>query len=194
MKQSAPKPKDCPVCGKEFTPLRPMQAVCSPRCAVKQAKEKKTEAKKSIKARKEAIKTIPQLISEAQIEFNRYIRARDQHRDCISCGQGLPRDGDIGGAFDAGHYRSRGSASHLRFDERNCHGQCKQCNRWGAGRAVDYRIGLVERIGLENVEALEADNEPHKWTREELIGIKSKYKAKLKELLESRDGKEQRTD
>ena len=88
----------------------------------------------------------------------------------------------MGGAYDCGHYRSTGSAPHLRFDERNAHAQRKVCNRWGAGRAVDYRIGLVARIGLEAVEALESDNAPRKWTREELIAIRDTYKQKLKEL------------
>ena len=77
---------------------------------------------------------------------------------------------------------STGSAPHLRFDERNAHAQRKVCNRWGAGRAVDYRIGLVARIGLAAVEALESDNTPRKWLREELIYIRDRYRAKLKEL------------
>ena len=47
---------------------------------------------------------------------------------------------------------------------------------------MDYRIGLIARIGLAAVEALEADNTPRKWTREELIEIKQTYKAKRKEL------------
>ena len=51
--------------------------------------------------------------------------------------------------------------------KRNAHGQRKQCNRWGAGRAVDYRIGLICRIGLASVEALESENDPAKWTIEE---------------------------
>lgn len=56
------------------------------------------------------------------------------------------------------------------------------CNRYGAGRAVDYRLGLIGRIGLDRVVRLETDNTPHKWTREELIGIRDKYRAKTKEL------------
>jgi hypothetical protein len=91
-------------------------------------------------------------------------------------------DGDLGGAYDCGHYRSVGSAPHLRFMEANAHAQRKACNRWGAGRAVDYRIGLIQRIGIEAVESLEADNRIHKWTREELIEIRDTYKRKLKEL------------
>lgn len=133
------------------------------------------------KAKKESLKRIPDLIKEAQIAFNAYSRYRDKDKPCICCGQPLAY-GDVGGAFDCGHYRSTGSASHLRFNENNAHAQRKVCNRWGAGRAVDYRIGLIDRIGLDAVEALEADNTPKKWTREELIAIKVKYKEKLKEL------------
>ena len=173
--------KACKVCAQHFAPARPLQAVCSPRCAVKQVKESKVEARRTVKRRKEAIKTIPELIKEAQIEFNKFIRLRDRGRPCICCGFPL-NDDRFGGGVDAGHYRSRGSAGHLRFNEDNCHAQRKQCNRYGAGRAVDYRIGLIERIGLERVLELEAMNVPHKWTREELIGIKQAYRQKWKEL------------
>ena len=84
--------------------------------------------------------------------------------------------------MDAGHYRSTGAASHLRFKEDNCHAQSKHDNQYKSGNAVEYRIRLIERIGLERVEALESDNQPKKWERDELIAIKAKYKAKLKEL------------
>ena len=47
---------------------------------------------------------------------------------------------------------------------------------------MDYRIGLIQRIGLERVEALESSNAPHKWQREELIEVAQKYRQKLKEL------------
>ena len=157
------------------------QASKAERAEAKAARSAAKVERAETRRRKEAIKTIPELIKEAQREFNGYIRARDQDQPCICCGRPLG-DGDVGGAFDAGHYRSTGSAAHLRFNEHNCHAQRKQCNRYGAGRAVDYRIGLIGRIGLEAVEALEAQNVPHKWTREELIAIRDTYKHKLKEL------------
>ncbi len=47
---------------------------------------------------------------------------------------------------------------------------------------MDYRIGLIQRIGKEKVEELESDNEPKKYTIEELKEIKSVYKSKLKAL------------
>jgi hypothetical protein len=55
-------------------------------------------------------------------------------------------------------------------------------NRHRAGNAVEYRIRLIERIGLEEVEALESSNEPHHWTREELREIAAKFRAALREL------------
>lgn len=89
-----------------------------------------------------------------------------------------------GNAVDAGHYRSTGAASHLRFHEDNCHAQSKHDNQHLAGNAVDYRIGLIKRIGLVRVQALEADNTPHKWTRDELITIRVLYQRKTKVLKE----------
>lgn len=157
------------------------QAAKAERAEAKKARAAAKVERAETRRRKEAIKTIPVLIKEAQHAFNAFIRARDQEQPCICCGRPLG-DGDVGGAFDAGHYRSTGSASHLRFHEHNVHAQRKQCNRYGAGRAVDYRIGLVSRIGLAAVEALESNNSPHKWTREELIQIRDTYRAKFKAL------------
>lgn len=176
-----PKAKPCEVCERLFVPDRMGQLVCRPACAMKKVRQAKVQERAKFRTRKEAIKTIPVLIKEAQREFNAYIRERDAGKPCICCGLPLGT-GEVGGAYDAGHYRSTGSASHLRFNEDNCHAQRKQCNRYGAGRAVDYRIGLLHRIGPAKLESLESSNTPHKWTREELIQIRDTYRAKLKAL------------
>jgi hypothetical protein len=158
-----------------------MQAVCSPICASRLVKAAKKEEAERTKARKAAIKRIPDLIKEAQFVFNQWIRRRDQlaGHPCISSGKPLDWSGN---ATDAGHYRSTGAASHLRFNEDNCHAQSKHDNQYLAGNVVDYRINLIKRIGIERVEALEANNSTHKWQRDELIEIKETYKRKLKEL------------
>jgi len=70
----------------------------------------------------------------------------------------------------------------IEVDTLDGHAQSKHDNRWLAGNAVDYRLGLIARIGLERVEALENDNVPHKWTREDLTFIKALYIRKLKDL------------
>lgn len=182
----------CPHCRKKLEPGQRIHPACiDPWAEVQQAKKERAEAKAvrmaakveraETRRRKQAIKTIPQLIREAQVAFNAFIRERDREKPCICCGLPLGT-GEVGGAFDCGHYRSTGSAPHLRFDERNAHAQRKVCNRWGAGRAVDYRIGLVARVGLEAVEALESNNDVHKWTREELTGIRDHYRAELKAI------------
>lgn len=173
--------KSCAHCGTDFTPQRMGQRVCGPLCASRWVKATKLAERAQVRKRREAIKTIPDLIKEAQREFNAYIRERDRLAGhvCVSSGRVLDWSGN---SVDAGHYRSVGSASHLRFNENNCHAQSKHDNQWKSGNAVDYRIGLIERIGLEAVEALEADNRTHKWTRDELIAIKTLYRAKAKAL------------
>lgn len=183
----------CANCRNQFTKLRMTMKVCGAECGEiygrklaleKAEKQKRKEAKAerlSYRQRKEALKTRGDYIKETQIVFNAFIRERDKDQLCICCDKPLGF-GDVGGRFDAGHYRSVGSAPHLRFDERNCHGQRKVCNRYGSGRAVDYRLGLIRRIGSEEVESLEADSKPRHYSIEDLKGIKVCFREKLKEL------------
>lgn len=151
----------------------------------KKAKEARDAAKverAETRRRKEAAKHPQQLKKEAEREFNAYIRARDANLPCISCGAPPPDLSGLHAGRDAGHYRSVGSASHLRFHEDNVHAQCVHCNQWGAGRAVDYRIGLIARIGEARVVALETNNTVRKWQPDELRAIRDTYRAKLKEM------------
>lgn len=186
------KPRKCanPECRTEFTPaFSTTQKVCKWQCglAIKDANHDK--ARKAIASQeraehrqaKEKVKTRSQHMQECQIAFNAYIRMRDMLAGycCISSGRPLDWSGN---ATDAGHYRSVGSAPHLRFDERNCHAQSKQDNRFLSGNAVDYRIGLIARIGLEAVEELEADQSTRKYTIDDLKAIKAHYRAKVREL------------
>ena len=188
------KPKKCKVCKAGFAPTKPMQSVCSPACALSLASSKRARAEKieQIKGKREtraklaSLKTMGKLIAEAQTAFNAYIRVRDQlaGHACISSGRPLDWSGN---GVDAGHYRSRGSAPHLRFDERNCHAQSKQENRYASGNATGYRVGLIARIGMEALEALECDQTPRKYGRDDLKAIKAQYAAKTKQLKESRE-------
>lgn len=176
------KPKTCPICGQPFQKQRMGQKTCGIECALAYGRQQQTKSKqREIRVRKEALKTRYDWMREAQAAFNAYIRFRDRNQPCICCGLPLTLDA-VGGGYDCGHYRSVGSAPHLRFDERNAHGQRKRCNRYGAGRAVDYRIGLIRRIGLEAVEALESDQTAKKYTIEDLKQIRETYRAKLRKL------------
>lgn len=180
-----PKSRPCAVCERVFVPDRMGQVACRPACAMKKARTDRTAIEKaereSVKRRKEAVKRIPDLIAEAQTAFNAYIRARDEGQLCICCGKPF-EPMKPGGSIDAGHFRSRGAAGHLRFNEDNCFAQRKNCNRPGGTTYAAFRAGVVARIGEARVTALEADNTPHKWTHDELRGIRDTYRAKLKEL------------
>lgn len=194
-----PNVRKCKVCREPFRPARALQTWCSPECGVtlagrllakKKAKDAADE-KRQTRAQLEALKTVPELKKEAQVAFNAWVRARDQAagHGCICCGRPLDwgMKGMRGHSVDAGHYRSTGSADHLRFHEDNCHAQAVYCNRNGAGRAVDYRIGLIKRIGLAAVEALESNNVTAKWDRDELRTLRDTYRRRAREVLKGLD-------
>lgn len=182
-----PKQKTCKVCKCKFEPFKPMQKVCDWGCAVslgvsdreKAEKVAAVKDKRETKAKLDAITKKPVLVAKAQKAFNTFIRARDAGMPCISCGVPLPHEA-VGGAFDCGHYRSVGSAVHMRFVEDNAHGQCKHCNRHLAGNHVAYRMGLLKRIGQHNVDFVERDQTLRKYTHEGLIELARHYNAEAK--------------
>jgi len=180
----------CKICREEFIKRSISHKVCSNvDCALawieqeraKKLKKKQMADRKETKLKLDKLKTRSDYIKETQIAFNAYIRTRDRDKPCISCGVTLAREA-IGGGFDCGHYRSVGSAPHLRFHFDNAHGQCKKCNRYGSGMGVDYRIGLIPRIGVDRVESVEKNTAPGKWTIPELIEMKKKFQQMKKEL------------
>lgn len=173
--------RKCKHCGTRYEPTQAVQTWCSYDCAIALAKKRleKKEAKAhkaKLRRMKENAKTLGQLAKEAQVEFNKYIRLRDREKVCISCGRYHQ------GQWHAGHYRSVGACPELRFEELNVHKQCSVCNNHKSGNAIDYRINLVSRIGIENVEWLEGPHEPKKYTREQLREIKREYREKAKQL------------
>ena len=168
---------------------------CSIECAKQyaQMEREKSVARIAKQARQEtrakimALKPKSYWMQRAQAAFNAWVRERDKDQLCICCGKPLQMIGySRGGEYDAGHYRSTGAAPHLRFNEDNVHAQKKQCNRDKAGNAVEYRIGLIKRIGLVRVEALESDNSIKRWTIADYQAIEAEYRQKLKELTQGR--------
>ncbi|MRW88844.1 recombination protein NinG [Duganella sp. FT80W] len=176
-------------CHAEFVRPAPFVIWCSPECGTvlamaKLEKQKQAAASAERKDREQKLakfKRKADHVADCQKAFNAWVRFRDRDLPCICCGRKTDAV-SRGGTWDAGHYRSRGSAPHLRFEPDNCHAQLKKCNRYDSGRAIDYRVGLIARIGLARVEALEADNEPRHYTVDQLIAMTAHYKQKLKEL------------
>jgi hypothetical protein len=112
--------------------------------------------------------SIPKLLEKTQKVFNKWIRARDKDKGCISC---------HGPVEHAGHYFSQGHHSSLRFNEMNVQGQCCRCNTFLHSNAIHYRNGLVKRYGEQKVLLLEssARRSVKKWTRTELFAIIEHY-------------------
>jgi hypothetical protein len=179
--------RKCVICTERFKQARAMQKVCGPVCAAAHVRREKEKAdRKKLREYRAANKKKGDYLSEAQTAFNAYIRYRDRNQPCICCGSfDASGAGGVGGGWDAGHWLSRGHASHLRFHEQNVHKQRKGCNRPGGTTRARYREGLVRRIGLDAVVALErleyAPTEK-RWTVDELIAIKAEYRAKLRAL------------
>jgi len=183
--------RKCTVCKDKFKQARPMQAVCGPVCAgaharrvsEKQAAVMARADRVATKAALEKFKTKAQWIADLQRVFNAFIRERDRDQPCICCGK-LFDEADLltGGQWDAGHYISRGAAAHLRFEENNVHKQLKGHNRPGGTTRAQFRAGMIARIGLAAVEALESDQTPRHYTIDDLRTMKAEYAAKLRAL------------
>lgn len=180
------KPKKCRVCRREFAPRLSTQVCCSPTCAISYARhcgEKRQSlamqrvALAEKREAKERLKTRRDYEREAQRAFNQWVRWRDRFDGCISCHMPATYQGQ----WHASHYRSTGAAPELRFDERNVHKACAQCNSIKSGNVVEYRIRLVQKIGLEAVEWLEGPHEPKKYTVDELKEIRRTYSRRLRD-------------
>lgn len=115
-----------------------MQVVCGIECAKSLSVSVRGKASGRLRSalrqrRKEASKTVGQRRTEVQVELNRWVvHVRDVDLPCISCGCTHAR-------WNAGHYRSRGSAVHLSIEPTNVHKQCVRCNLELHGNLIEYR-------------------------------------------------------
>ncbi|PHN61941.1 MULTISPECIES: recombination protein NinG [Pseudomonas] len=182
-----PRRKRCPECRVMFTPARAGQAVCGEiECAIAHGQSEKGRAiagkalaevgRREIKVRKEALKSRSDHMKDTQQAFNAWVRERDVGLPCVSCGR------HHNGQWQAGHFKSVGGHPALRFEPLNVWRQCAPCNTHKSGDLLNYRVELVNRIGIEKVEWLEGPHEPQKYTIEELKALTAKYRALTREL------------
>ncbi len=163
-----------------------MQFVCGFKCANEYAR--KQAVKNNVKSTLKRHKDLKKIVREGNIEIhkktaqaycNEYIRKRDNKLPCISCGTKTAH------SFHASHYFDAGQFSGLRYDETNLHKSCGYCNTHKHGNKTGYRLGLIERYGIDYVDKLEAQKETgrnKKWSRIELEEIKLYFTQKTKSL------------
>ena len=127
-------------------------------------------------------KIIKQLEDTLWRWFSEYIRRRDAtitggYGRCYSCSKIIHwKDGD------AGHYEKRQHEG-IKYDERNVHLQCSQCNRFDGGRQADYALHLEKDYGMGILQELDKLKWiPKFWSNTELEKKIEYYKNKVKEL------------
>jgi len=164
---------------------RPFEVWCSSDCAVaiwrakedkKQAQEARRTAQETRK-RKEALKTRKEWMADALRAFCAWVRKRDEGKPCISCGT-------HGGQRHGGHFRDTFHYASLAFEPDGCWAQCAQCNApppmGKGGNLINYRLGLIGRIGEDRVKELESHQPTKKYTIPELKSIRDDYRNRLK--------------
>ena len=166
------KATKCKVCRSEFVKRSMTHKCCSPECAqefaklerIKSQKKQEREISKMVREKKDALRPISEFLERAQAAFNRYVRVRDHDYGCISCDKTKYWPAH----FHAGHYKSVGADSYLRFNLWNVHKQCVQCNHFFSGNVNEYAKRLPDRIGKDRFEFLESSPKTRKYTREYL--------------------------
>jgi len=168
----------CRNCKEKFEPVRFNQKYClKDECIRVFVEEAKSKAWKKTKAKmKNDLLTIQDYIKLAQQTFNKYINLRDKKLPCISCGK------PITGRVNASHYFNANNHWNVRFNEFNVHSSCITCNQYLSGNLIEYRKGLINKIGEEQLTLLELEaNKTRKFTIEELKEIINTYKKKIKQ-------------
>ncbi len=127
-------------------------------------------------------KTVGQLTKQLQPIFNLYTRLRDKDKPCISCGEFIEFDNT-----DGGHFFAKSGYAGLRFDEDNCHKECRYCNRYDESHLIKYVENLKVKIGETDYKALQeraADYKKngYKFSRGELKEKIEYYKEQVKLL------------
>lgn len=176
--------RKCANCHTKFRPFSSLVKWCGPECGaalglkrLERAKKSQAEAQaREHRAKLADSKPLSHWLDLTQRVVNAYVLARDADKPCISCGC---REAF---AWDAGHWLSRGARPELRFTLTNISRQCASCNRHKGGNAVQFRLGLVERIGLPAVEELEGPHPAAKFTREGLAELRKTIARMTREL------------
>jgi hypothetical protein len=170
--------KQCTQCPRLFSPQRMGQAVCSPSCAMKHVRAEKKAERAHTRQRKTAIKKPSKLAEECRTIVQKIARIRDRNDGCISCHMGSGYQGQWHGS----HFRSHGACSSLQFHLWNIHKACAQCNLHKSGNHAEYRPRLIEKIGQDRVDWLEAQPKHKRCTREYLYRLKEVMGKRLRRM------------
>lgn len=163
----------CKVCQKPFIKYRTTQRTCSAKCAIKEArgktKKKSLEQKQLDRKMRELMKTKKDYEIELLKIVQEMARILDKDLPCIA-------SGSFNGKMAGGHYYAAGSGpfTMLKFNMWNIHKQCFHSNSGKAGDTHRYRLGLIDRYGIEKLDEIESLRLVYKdlrWFKEDLRDI-----------------------
>jgi hypothetical protein len=176
----------CKICGSKFhyqtfcsaKPRKPIKA----KMTIISSKPKKPLKRSYIKP-KSTTSARKILVYKLDSVFSTYIRLRDAvgaKARCVTCGAVRHYK-----EMQNGHFIPRGSFP-VRWDEMNCHVQCKYCNETLSGNLPKYRIYMNTKYGVQAVEELKLKSVTGpKISTPDLREMIEYYTAKVKELTEN---------
>lgn len=162
------KQKKCKHCKDPFTPYMTTEKVCSVPCAIKlveaQNKKKKIKEdrlyKKETKRRKQALKKRTGkngYYDDLKIALHWYVKhVLRKGEPCYTCPL-EQKHGDSPQAFHVGHFIPAKTVDPRRFMLEILRIQCQSCNTHNSGMRAEYRIRMIEEMGIDHVEWLECE-------------------------------------
>jgi hypothetical protein len=153
---------------------------------IERARRSHRAAGRSIKQRARR-DNLPHQLELTRRVFNTMIRLLDSGKSCPTCAEPL-----IDGRYDAGHVRTVASCPQLRFDARNCFGQCRSCNGQGTIRrrvsktqeavSVIYQEWILETKGQGYHDWLYGPHATMNLIAQDLPPLRAVFAAEVKRL------------
>ncbi len=120
-----------------------------------------------------------------QAVINKYVRERDRfnERGCISCGNPIDYTPRIGGACDAGHYKTQKAHPEIRFNVNNINAECKHCNNFNQDHIISMAVNIARRYGRDRLDWLNSHHKLKKYTIDDHKRIRELARARMKRYL-----------
>jgi hypothetical protein len=127
--------------------------------------------------------SLPKLKAKALKLYTEVVKlqaARDGKLFCYTCNSPLTLNTSN---CQLGHFLPRGGYPGMTFEPDNSRLQCYHCNCHLHGNTTEFRIRLIEEIGIKKVEFMEANRHTQvKWSRSDLHSMIDQFSEAIKEL------------
>ena len=177
------KSKKCKQCKERFTPQRPLQYICSPKCAVAYAdlNTKKIAKEKAKEQKKELTEKLTNWGQKLVVKCQEIARLIDNGQPCLARNV-------MANQFHGGHVFSRGSNPQMKYNLHNIHRQSAQSNHYQnddgllrEGIVREYGAEYMEFIsGLRNIQSIKYKNEDFLKMYKSACKIAATFKKDLK--------------